>query len=69
MKQKPTNLAEYLKRAGLTQAQFAASVGVHQPTISKLIRGAKRPSLRLALKIAAAAGIPVESLVSNGRAA
>ena len=43
-------LAQYLKDENLTQAAFAARVGVKQATVSKLCAG-KKPSLELACRI------------------
>lgn len=65
MKRKPTTLAEYLKANRITQADFGKRVGVAQPVISRIVRGARAPRLSLALRIAALAKIPVESLVDN----
>lgn len=43
-----TQLQSYLTHNGLTQADFAAAVGVTQATISRLAGGSIRPSLELA---------------------
>lgn len=45
-------LQTYLKDSGLTQAEFAAKVGVKQGTISRLVNGSRAPSLVTAMKIA-----------------
>jgi transcriptional regulator with XRE-family HTH domain len=63
MAMKHKTLAEYLRRECVTQAEFARRVGVAQPVISRISTGRARPSLSLALRIAAAAKIPVESLL------
>lgn len=47
-----SDLHAYLTAAEIRQDDFAASVGVTQATISKLVRGAARPSLDLAFTIA-----------------
>ncbi|WP_225028988.1 helix-turn-helix transcriptional regulator [Xinfangfangia pollutisoli] len=44
-------LAAHIRDAGLTQAQFAETVGVDQATVSKLCRGKLVPSLPLAVRI------------------
>ena len=44
-------LAQYLEAHNLTQAAFAARVGVEQPTISRLVKNAKGPSPGLAKRI------------------
>lgn len=44
-------LTAYLRDSRLTQAQFAAQLGVDQATISKICSGKLMPSLPLAVKI------------------
>lgn len=56
------NLREHFELSGETQQQFAARVGITQGYVSKLIAGASVPSLAMAIRIASAADIPVESL-------
>ena len=43
-------LAQYLKREGLTDAQFAERVGVERSTITRL-RGGQRPSANTLIAI------------------
>lgn len=63
-----STLLTYLADAGIRQDDFAASVGVTQATISKLVRGVARPSLDLAFAIARVTGgrVPVQSWDSSG---
>lgn len=44
-------LAAFLKRKGLHQSAFADRVGVGSSTISRLLTGERRPSLKLAQRI------------------
>jgi putative transcriptional regulator len=46
------NIREHRKRAGITQEDLAAAVGVSRQTIISIERGKYIPSLPLALKIA-----------------
>ncbi len=48
-------LADWLKRTGITQADFARATGVSQGRISQIVRG-EAPSLDLAMKIESATG-------------
>jgi DNA-binding XRE family transcriptional regulator len=56
-------LAQYLTREKMTQAEFAKRIAVNQGTVSKLCadKKNKRPSWKLAARIAAATGgeVPV----------
>jgi transcriptional regulator with XRE-family HTH domain len=64
------NLPEYLATTKTTQAQFAERVGVQQTAISRIVNGARVPRLALAMRIAAEANIPLESLIPrDGKAA
>ena len=58
-----STLAEFLKREGLTQPQFAAKVGCSQTMISRLCQGRRGPGLRLATAIERATGgaVPASS--------
>jgi putative transcriptional regulator len=53
-------------RAGLTQPQLAARVGVSRPTIARLESGARVPNVTVALAIARELGEPVETLFGGG---
>lgn len=59
------DLATFLEQTDTTQAEFAARVGVQQSLISRLVNGTRRPSFALALRIAAEARIPIESLMPS----
>jgi len=56
------NIKTYMQETGASQKEIAMAVGSDPGTISRIVRGLQRPSLALALKIANAANIPVESL-------
>ncbi|MFC4668166.1 helix-turn-helix transcriptional regulator [Seohaeicola nanhaiensis] len=60
-------LSAYLRSVELTQAAFAAMVGVKQPTVHRWLKGDARPSWRVAEKIAHATGgaVPVSAWVSQ----
>ena len=60
-----SSLRAFLSKTGTTQEQFARRVGISQSQLSKILNGKQRPRLDLALKIAAAAEIPVSSLVTS----
>jgi transcriptional regulator with XRE-family HTH domain len=60
------SLAAYLAGTRTTQDEFAKRLGITQAQVSKYLNGV-RPRLDLALKIAEAANIPVESLVPAKR--
>lgn len=55
------NLADYFKRSGETQAELADRVGVSQPQISLVLNGISC-SFRLAKRIHAATGVPLETI-------
>lgn len=63
MSERYRNLSEFFEKTGTRQDEFAARIGVGAPYVSQLARGLRTPSLPLALRIAAAAHIPVESLL------
>lgn len=62
-------LTQYLEAEKLTQAQFAAIVGMNQGTVSKLANGEQFPSWEAAKKIAAATDgmVPVEIWATQER--
>jgi transcriptional regulator with XRE-family HTH domain len=59
------NLGDYLDKTKTRIEDFAARIGVGGPYVSMLARGLRTPSLPLALRIAAEANIPVESLLPS----
>jgi len=56
MTESPHPLAEKMAEAGISQHALAARCGVDQATISRLVAGRSRPSLRLVLATMAALG-------------
>jgi transcriptional regulator with XRE-family HTH domain len=69
MPEKFKSLADYLDAKEVTQAEFADRVGVQQSIISRIANGQRRPSLPLAIRIAAEARIPIESLLTGSESA
>ena len=62
------NLKAYLKelrRSGVTQAAFAARMGISPQHLSDVKRGARGVSLPLAMRLADACGIPIESFLTE----
>lgn len=57
-----TNIADARKRLGLTQALLAARVGVGRVTIARIETGVQSPTLPVALALAEALGMSVETL-------
>lgn len=55
-------MKELRARAGLTQAELAAAVGVTRKTVNTVENRVFTPSALLALKFAAALGVSVEEL-------
>ncbi len=55
-------LKKYRQQAGLTQEQLAEKVGVRRETIMRLEKAQYNPSLRLAVDISRAVGIPIEEI-------
>lgn len=54
------------QRAGLTQAQLAAALGVSRQTVIAIERGRYDPSLGLALRIARHFNATVEEIFDDG---
>lgn len=59
-----TRLPVLRTERGISRKQLAELVGVHYQTIGYLERGEYSPSLVLALRIAAALGVPVDAVFS-----
>ena len=55
-------LKQYRQLKELTQEQLAAQVGVRRETIMRLEKAQYNPSLRLAVSISRAVGVPVEEI-------
>ena len=47
----------------INQASFAALIGVKQPTVAQLESGRRKPSPRLAYRLAQVSGKPLETFV------
>ena len=60
-------LSEYLKRADITQRQFAEDAGLSRSYLNEIAQGLKTPSLDVALRIqrAAKGKIDLQSLVKS----
>jgi transcriptional regulator with XRE-family HTH domain len=56
-------LLAWIERAGLTQREFAADLGISEGQVSSLIAGRRTPSLSLAVVIEKRTGIPASSWV------
>ena len=59
-----TQLKDLREVHGLTQAQLGQMIGVSRKTINTVENGVYVPSTVIALKLAAALGVPVEALFS-----
>jgi transcriptional regulator with XRE-family HTH domain len=59
----PTVIRRYRNRAGLSQQQFADSVGVSKGFISALEGGRSVPNLDMLVQLAEALGVPAGTLV------
>ena len=59
-----TKLKDLREAHGLTQAQLGQMIGVSRKTINTVENGVYVPSTVIALKLAAALGVPVEALFS-----
>lgn len=53
------HLRAWMERQGLKHADVAQALGISQSQVSHLLRGARRPSLDLALRIYDLTGIPI----------
>jgi DNA-binding XRE family transcriptional regulator len=60
-------IALFRAERGVSRRELADAVGVNNQTIGYLERGDYKPSLELAMKIAAYFGVPVELLFSFQR--
>lgn len=60
---KASPLLDYIKRAGLNQYEFAKQARVTPATLSRYISGVSTPRRRIALRISALTGIPVQYLL------
>jgi len=55
-------LKKYRQMKGLTQEELGEMVGVRRETIMRLENAQYNPSLRLAVEISRAVGVPIEKL-------
>jgi HTH-type transcriptional regulator / antitoxin HigA len=56
-------LREYLERAGTTEKEIAAQLGISTSHLSMIKKGTRRPSPEVALRIETLTGIPFRSLL------
>lgn len=56
------HLKKYRQQVGLTQEQLAEKVGVRRETIMRLEKAQYNPSLKLAVDISRAVGVPIEEI-------
>jgi len=57
-----SKLKEILNERMIKQTALAERVNINRRTLSKIVRGEQEPTLRTALKIAKALGVPVEEI-------
>lgn len=57
-----THLIDYLRDAGKKPAAFAKELGVAPSTVTRIIKGERKPSFELSKRISGITGIPVEAL-------
>lgn len=62
------NLKQYIEKKGHNQEDFAARVGISQPYVSLLIKGKRRPSLAVAVRIkrATMGKVPESEWIADG---
>ena len=58
-----TSLQDWMERTGTTQAKLASLAGIKPPTLSMLLKGSRRCSIRVAMQLSAVTSVPVEKLV------
>lgn len=59
------NLEAYLYNTRTKQKDFAKRAGISEQHLSAILAGVRRPSLPIAVKLAALANIPVESFLKK----
>lgn len=57
-----TDLLHYLSRSGKKAATLAKELGVKPSTVTRILRGERKPSVELARRISLATGISVDVL-------
>jgi transcriptional regulator with XRE-family HTH domain len=63
VKAKYSNLSEYLTKTDTRVEDFAARVGISIGYVSMIANGQRTPSLPVAMRVAKAADIPLQSLL------
>jgi transcriptional regulator with XRE-family HTH domain len=58
-------VADLSRAAGLSQRDLAEETGISQPTISRIVTGARAASMPELVSIAWALGVPVEDLIEE----
>jgi DNA-binding transcriptional regulator YdaS (Cro superfamily) len=60
------NLAEYLKANGISQVSFSKTIGVHEVTMSRILkRGSARADVCMRIEKATGGEVTLSDLVSN----
>lgn len=62
-------LADYLALTSKKPAALAKELGVEPSTITRILKGERKPSLQLAMRINAATGVPIDDLLPELRGA
>ena len=60
-----TPLADWFRRSHQSQHSLAERLGVSDATISRYVSGERQPSLRVAVQLAQATGLPVSAFLSS----
>ena len=58
-------LEDYLKVAGITQAELAKRAGINPGALNHFMQGRREPRIKNLRKLAEATGISIENLVKN----
>jgi len=67
MKTGREQLISWLERTRHNQSELAEILRISRPVLSKFVKGHRRPTLELAVKIQDTTGVPVESWVLHVR--
>lgn len=65
MQSGPEQLKDWMRRAKMNQAETARYLGLHEPTVSRILSGTYRPGLTTAVHLEQLTGIPVEAWVAS----
>jgi transcriptional regulator with XRE-family HTH domain len=63
VKQRYRTLADYFKQTETSQTALAQKLRISKAYVSLIVKGERQPSLRLALRIEEATGVPAASMV------